>query len=177
MNYRRTHSYGFHDQETNIYYFIVEYRVAKPRRPVWFIMPIERPARVYFHKIFLYTYNATHSRLQQRAVLRDEVGYRTSIQSSRFTRSDAGIVFSYISGYSTDQGFVHDVFIVDPHSGEVRPVDAEPAMLETSPLFHQYFGDYQSPYTANPGIVGITELRTTVLAEVSEEEWGLPREW
>jgi len=177
VNYRRTHSYGFHDQATNIFYFIVEYRVARPRRPVWFIMPIERPARVYFHKIFLYTYDAPHGRLQQRAVLRDDVGYRTNIQSSRFARSDAGIVFSYISGYSIDQGFLHDVFVVDPRSGVVRPLDTEPAMPEASPLFQQYFGDYQSPFTANPGIVGITELRTTVLTEVSEEDWGLPREW
>ncbi|MCA1753703.1 MAG: hypothetical protein LC641_03175 [Spirochaeta sp.] len=177
VNYRRTHSYGFHDEQTNMYYFIVEYRVSKPRRPIWFIMPIERPSHVYFHKIFLYTYDATHGRLQQRAVLRDDVGYGTNIKSSRFVRRDAGIVFSYSRGYIIDKGFLHDVFVVDPCSVEVRPAGSERAVLDTSPLFQQNFGDYQSPFTANPGIVGITELRTTVLAKVSEEDWGLPREW
>jgi len=177
VNYRRDLSYGFYDEQTDLYYFIVEYRVSKPRRPIWFIMPIELPSRVYFHKIFLYTYDAQHKRLEQRAVLRDNVGYGINVKSSRFAGSEEGIVFSYSRGWSKERGMLHDVFIADRHSTEVRPAGTEQAMPETSPLFQRYFGEYQSPFTANPGVVGITELRTTVLAEVSEEDWELPREW
>ena len=177
VNYRQDLSYGFHDAETDLYYFMVEYRVSKPRRPVWFIMPIELPSRVYFHKIFLYTYDAQHNRLEQRAVLSDNVGPGTNIKSSRFASSEEGIVFSYSRGWSKERGMLHDVLIADRHSPEVWPAGAEQVMPETSPLFQHYFGEYQSPFTANPGVVGITELRTTVLAEVSEEDWGLPREW
>lgn len=177
VNYRRDLSYGYHDEQSDLYYFIVEYRVSRPRRPIWFIMPIELPSQVYFHKIFLYTYDVQQNRLEQRAVLRDNVGHGTNIKSSRFMGNEEGIVFSYSSGWSKERGMLHDVFVADRQSTEVRPAGTEQAVPETSPLFQQYFGAYQSPFTANPGVVGITELSTHVLAEIEEEDWELPREW
>lgn len=176
LNHRRELSYGYLDAETNTYYFLVDYRISRSRRPVWFILPIERPPQVYFHKIYLYSYDATHARLQQLAVLRDDVGPNTNVKYSRFTRTATGIVIAYSSGWAAGEGLQHDVFILDPHSAVVRPAGGQSQIPETSTLFQQYFGTYLSPFEANPGVVGITELRTRVLATVSEDDWGLPRQ-
>ena len=51
-------------------YFLAEYRVSRYRRPVWFIMPIERSPTVYYEGVFLYRFRAGDStELERLAVL------------------------------------------------------------------------------------------------------------
>ena len=175
VNYTRELSYGFRDGED--YYFIVEYRVWQRRRPIWFIMPIERGSRVFHHEIYLYRYRADSDRLEKIATLRDTINVGTNIKQSRFVRTTDGIVFSLDAGRTDGIESVYDVFVLDPSTLSLSPAGPEQPVPRDSELFQRYFGEYRTPFTANPGIVGITELRTDVLRAVKEDDWRLPRTW
>ena len=175
VNYTRDLSYGFRDGED--YYFIVEYRVWQRRRPIWFIMPIERGSRVFHHEIYLYRYRSNAHRLEQIATLRDTVNVGTNIKQSRFVRTEDRIVFSFDVGRTDGLQSLYDVFVLDPSTLSLSPAGPEQPVRRESELFQRYFGEYRSPFTANPGIVGITGLRTDVLRAVEEDDWGLPRRW
>lgn len=91
--------------------------------------------------------------------------------------SAEGIAFSYITGISKDLESMHHVFILDTATLEVRHAGPARTVPRDSGLFQQYFAGYKSPFTDNPGIIGITELKTDVRRDVDEAYWKLPRRW
>lgn len=172
--YRRDYSYGF--REGDQVYFLLEYRVFRRRRPIWFIMPIERSPVYYDHRIFLYRYDTAEGRLEQLGLVRDEIPTQTNIKSSLFTRENGRVIFAYQAGWESGQGLLYELRGWDT----ARDRFADPVMeggvrvSRGSPTMDRYFRDYVSPWWDNPGVITITELRTEILRDVSDEDWGLP---
>lgn len=182
-HYVKNFSYGFRDRSS--IYFLLEYKVYRRRRPVWFIMPIERSPVYYYYRIFFYRFDIETDRLEQLATLRDETSPQTSVKNSLFTGEDHRIVFAFYSGWDRERGTLYELRVWDPHVQRFvgTPVGTELGSATSSPVpredprMQHYFADYRSPWEANPGVITITELKTSVLADVTDEQWDLPREW
>ncbi len=185
ISYRKELSCGF--RSDGRVHFLLEYTVSRARRPIWFIMPIERSPVYYFHKIFLYRYDPDTGSLDRLATVRDEVGFQTSVRDTRFVEEEPGrFVFAYRAGWESGKGLLHDLLIWDESTGRLYTVDGEaatpdasirPHYPDDSPEIQRYFADYISPWWDNPGVISITDLRREVLAEVTREDWDLPRDW
>ena len=172
--YRREFSFGF--REDPHVYFLLEYKVFRRRRPIWFIMPIERSPVYYDHRIFLYRYDTAEGRLEQLGLVRDEIPTQTNIKSSLFTRENGLVIFAYQAGWSRDQGLLYELRGWDTARDRFADpgVEGGVRVSRESPAMQKYFRDYVSPWWDNPGVITITELKTEVLKDVSEEDWGLP---
>ncbi len=171
VRHTRTFSYGFEDAE--MVYFLLEYRVSRPRAPVWFIMPIERRPEVFFHELYLYRYDQEAGRLEKLGTVRDEFFPGGSIAGSKFTKDEDRIIFAYRTGHGNGYSLLFEVRIFDVARDRLLPPDPNGPAPADSAIHRRYFEDYVSPYRDNPGIVGIAELKER-LSEVAEEEWDLP---
>lgn len=169
--YSKSFSYGF--REGNLYYFLLEYRVSTPRRPVWFIMPIERPSIVHYHRIFLYRFDTATQKLERLATVQETVPRQTNIKSTIFGLRDGRVVFAFTSGWDNEHGLMEDLRVWDRDAQSL--VDAEQVVApRDSPEIARYFGDYEGGLADYPGMMTITSLKNEVLADVTEEEWDLP---
>ncbi|TVR31958.1 MAG: hypothetical protein EA404_08835 [Spirochaetaceae bacterium] len=165
-------SYGFQDGEQC--YFLLEYKVSTPRRPVWFIMPIERSPKMHYHRIFLYRFDTTTQELERLATVLETVPRQTTIQSTIFGLRDGRVVFAFNSGWDSERGLLHDLRVWDRDAGAL--VEAERVVApRDAPEIARYFGDYQGGLANYPGMMTITTLRNEILTGVSEEQWDLPR--
>lgn len=170
--YTRRLSYGFcHEDQV---YFLLEYRVYTPRRPVWFIMPIERSSIVHYHRIFLYRFDRTREQLERLATVQESVPLRTSVQSTKFGERNGRIAFAFYSGSDPERGLIYELHLWDREAQKLVEAEHAAAPWE-SPEIARYFGDYEGGLADYPGMITISELRNQVLADVPDEEWDLPR--
>ncbi len=193
--YSKNFSHGFRvDREI---YFLLEYKVWQPRRPIWFILPIERPPRAHYNRIFLYRFDPEEQRLDRLAQVRETIGPRTNVKYTLFTTGEAvsddgrmhgkTIVFAYSAGWDADQGFLYDLLAWHIKAGKLTGAEdtTTPPAGDTerrlygreTPEMRRYFERYASPWTDNPGVISITELKQEILSVLPEEKWGLPRKW
>lgn len=155
-------------------YFLLEYTVQQRRRPVWFIMPIERSPRVFLYGIYLYRYDTGTETLEQLAMAADQARPQTSVVDAMLRRHQERIVFAYRRGWASGEGLLYHPFAWDTRAG--RLLELAPPRGRKEPEIAEYFSDYKSPSTANPGVISITDLRSLV-QDIPPEEWGLPEEW
>ena len=170
---RRTLSDGFGDGDQ--IYFLLDYRVSRARRPVWFIMPIERPPKVYHRSLALYRFDVDSGRLVRLAILKEnDFPVQFNARYTQFTKADEAIVFAYRAGWDSEQGVLYAVHAWDPvtQTFVLGGPDADP-VIETAPEYQVHFSDYLSPWTDNPGILPVTELQER-LAVVPSAAWNLP---
>ncbi len=167
----RSFSFGFQDEDD--YYFLMEYRVSTPRRPVWFIMPIERSPVVHDHRIFLYRFNAGTGTLERLATVLDEVPRQTSITFTIFGLREGRLVFAFQSGSEPDVGLLYDLRVWD-RDAQSLVEDERVVTPRDAPEYDRYFGDYEGGLADYPGMVSISTLRHQILADVSQEQWELP---
>ncbi len=165
-------SYGFQDGEQC--YFLLEYKVSTPRRPVWFIMPIERSPIVHYHRIFLYRFDTTTRQLERLATVLEAVPRQTTIQSTIFGLRDGRVVFAFASGWDSELGRLTDLRVWDLEAKTLVETERVVAPRD-APEIARYFGDYEGGLANYPGMMTITTLKNEVLADVSEEQWDLPR--
>jgi hypothetical protein len=175
VNYTMNFSSGLRDGDA--VYFLLEYKVWKARSPIWFIMPIELPPKIYFHKIFLYRYMPKADRLERLAVVREEFPPAVGVQASKFTKDGNAVVFAYPAGYDKEQRPLFEVRSWDTAASKFREQGTDSVVTRDSSLHQRYFGNYKSPYDSNPGVIGITELKKVILKDVTPEQWDLPRKW
>jgi len=178
ISYSRQNSYGF--VEEGDIYFLLEYKVMEKRKPFWFILPIERPPRVHYQKLFLYRLRPEDNQLVQLATLREELPFPAgfNIQYTQFKKTDEGLVIAHRAKFGEDNTVVFDLRIWDISKEKFVELNGQiNHLLRTDdPVYQEYFGEYKSPWVNNPGVIGITEVRL-YLEDFSEEDWDLPREW
>ncbi len=123
-------------------------------------------------------YEPATNRLEQLATVREEFPPRVSISNSKFTKDGSNVVFAYQAGSEIEAGLLYEVRVWDAEARELHEAGPEALGPVSSSLYQRYFGGYKSPFSDNLGILGISELRRDVLAEVGEEDWDLPlEEW
>ena len=93
--YSKTFSWGLFESED--VYFLLDYRVSRPRRPLWFILFIERPGKVYYHRIFFFRYNPEEDEL-----VREEFPPGVWVSGSRIKERDGKIIFAYRAGFDEE---------------------------------------------------------------------------
>lgn len=177
IRYTRTLSPGFAYEDT--VYFLLDYRVSRYRRPVWFIMPIERSPTVYFQAIYLYAWEPADHALTQLDVLRSDFPFppRVSVNMARFLPAEEGIALAYQAGTTAEFDTQWDLRIWNPDTGTLRPAGTQLNLVtESSSAYQQHFADYRSPAADNPGRIAITDLRE-LLEGLTAEDWDLPRQW
>ena len=155
-------------------YFLLEYRIFTPRRPVWFIMPIERPPKVHFHGVFLYRYDTDTQQLERLATVLESVPRQTFISYTIFGLRDRRVVFAFPSGRDSDSRSLTDLRVWDREAGTLVETERVHAPQD-NPSYERYFGDYEGGLASYPGMITITKLRTEVLAGVSPDDWDFPR--
>ncbi|MFW5878814.1 MAG: hypothetical protein ACOCVR_03260 [Myxococcota bacterium] len=174
IQYQKTFSYGLEDEDA--VYFLLEYKVWRARAPVWFIMPIERSPEIFFQEIYLYRYQPETQRLEKLATVRDDFPPGVSIRSTKLTGDDGDVIFAYQAGNSLERGILYEVRIWDRAGRRLLSPDPEGPSPTDSPLHERYFGEYRSPWTDNPGIMPISDVKA-LAAGAPEEDWDLPAEW
>ncbi len=178
ISYSRQNSYGFVNQGD--IYFLLEYKVLEKRKPFWFILPIERPPRVHYQKLYLYRLQPQDNRLVQLATIREEFPFPAgfNIKYTQFKKTDAGLVIAHRAKFGEDNMVLFDLRIWDFSNEKFVELNGQINHLlgTDDPVYQEYFGEYKSPWVDNPGVIGITEVRL-YLEDFTEEDWDLPREW
>ncbi len=150
---------GFVHEES--IYFLVEHRVSRRRRPVWFIMPIERSPVVYEHTIYLYRYESEAGRVERLATIAERPP-SASLQYTKFASDGDRVVFASQVAVDLHDGTIFELRFWDTSSGELIDPGPESRGPADSPLHRRYFAGYLSPWSANPGIVPTSDLRRMI---------------
>ncbi len=175
---RVVYSYGV--EEEGQLYFLAEFSESRARRPVWFIMPIERSPKYYTQLIRWYRYDMDSEELHLLATLRDDAPFPSQVNAgrSKFRIVEEGIAFAYASGWDSDLGALYDLRVWDREDRAFLENDLGGDGIQLvdrdSDLYERYFGDYASPYWDNPGVVSRTDVRT-MLEDVPDGQWNWPR--
>lgn len=140
-------------------------------------MPMNLPRKVYFREIYLYRYEPNLNKLEKLSVLRKEFMPAINVKYTKFTADKSNIVFAYFAGYDDSYNRMVDLFIWDSKTRQFRDTGYENPVSEDNPLHQQYFGDYQSPWRDNPGIIGISRLKNEILKHLTNEDYDLPEDW
>jgi hypothetical protein len=130
-------------------YFVVDYIESKPGRTFWFIMPFNTPPRVFVHQIVLCRAVTGAGPPEAVAVLEED---RSSVLSRNHMFRQEGdlVVIAYDRGWDRERRtVVKEVFSWNVRESRL----ARTAKAEVEETFRGYFADYNSPYTANPGVV------------------------
>ena len=168
-----THSYGFYHQEH--IYFLLDYKVSQQGRRFWFILPFQLPTKVHFREIYFYRYEPALDNIQKLGVCRKEFKPNISVKSSKFTKDNNKIIFSNYVGYDENKNRQMDIFIWDSKKEEFIDTGYKNPVDENNPLYKKYLSDYISPWSDNPGIIGISRLRREILQHLTVEDYDLPK--
>ena len=157
-------------------YFLAEYRVSRYRRPVWFIMPIERSPTVYYEGVFLYRFRAGDgTELERLAVLREDwpLPPQTTVRWAQLVESGNEIAMAYESGRNSDLELQYDLRVWDRVEGRLRNETEGEFVDRDDASFQKYFSGYASPPDANYGFVSMTDMRDA-LEPLDIDIWGFP---
>lgn len=156
-------------------YFLLDYRVSRARRPVWFIMPIERSPTVYHRSLALYGFDMDSETLTRLEVLKeDNFPFQFNARRTQFIKTDDVIVFAYRAGWDSEAGPLYAVHHWNPEKRMfAQGGPGATPVPEAAPEYHTHFADYLSPWTDNPGILPVTQLRER-LETVPKAAWNLP---
>ena len=171
VQHSKTFSYGYRDGEQ--VYFLIEAKVSRKRAPTWFIMPIERSPEIFFHELFLYRFQPATKKLEKLSSLRKDFPHGLSIKSSKFVRKGDLLIYAYQAASDVKRGLLYALGSWDLSQDAPGPLAPSSPVPAEDALNKEHFGLYKSPYTANPGIVPISELRRKILAGIDEAQWGL----
>ena len=164
-------SYGFRSGES--LYFLADYSRKKRGRRFWFILPFEGSITVLHRDISLFRYDIPENRLTRLALLRRDFPLpAANVKHSLFRQSGDRLLIAYIMGQETKERFAFRYDLIDYDLTKGRMEMA--TVFEDDPRYRKFFGDYESPFTANPGIVGISELNRDYLKGITEEQCGQP---
>lgn len=172
INYSKNFSQGFYDE--GYVYFLLDYKVWKKGKVYWFIMPIEGKPRVYYREISLYRYEPEMNKLEKLDLVENDNASKAQVSYTRFTKENNNIIFSYSAGYDLDIKPLVALYMYNKDSNTFVSTGHEYIINKDSELFEKYFGNYLSPWTDNPGVIGISRLKNVILKDVPEEEYYLP---
>ncbi len=168
----KSFSYGFFDGTEC--YFLLEYRIYTKRRPVWFIMPIERRPKLHYHRVMLYRFDTEAQKLERLATVLEDVPHQTFLNSTLFGLRDGRVVFAFPSGWDSELGSLTDLRVWDREAEALLEAERVHAPRDAPEIAH-YFGDYEGGLASYPGMITITKLKNAVLAGVTADHWDLPR--
>jgi hypothetical protein len=158
-------SQGFRHGDT--VFFLADYHRYQQGRTFWFILPLKAGPNTLCHLTVLYALDARTRTLRRVAVLADPADLTCSVRFAQWVIRDGILYVAYNPSNRLSPGSgqtERTVFRRDMTSGVVS------ALPEPERSYQELFSDYRSPWTANPGVIEISDYKSLLPAE----GWDLP---
>lgn len=147
-------SQGFRHGDT--VFFLADHHRYLPGRTFWFILPMKAGPKTLLHQTRLYSLDTNKKTLKLEAILRDTAELTCMVNSAKWALREGALYFSYNPSNRISPRTGHAeraVFRRDMSTGAVS------AMPGPEEALAELFAGYRSPYSANPGIVEISEYK------------------
>lgn len=146
-------SQGYRSGDT--VFFLADHHRYRRGRTFWFVLPFNVGSRTQSHRTALYSLNTRTRALKLEAVLAEPAEPTCAVSFAKWALKDGVLFFSYDPSNRLGPGgrTVRALYRRDMATGAVERI-ADAGQHEAS-----LFAGYRSPWTANPGVIEISDYK------------------